>query len=308
MSLKLSSLEEMRTRLKNGNSVARRVVGMLNAAKSQREDFLNGTLSYADISTRMNALLSPIEDLGLTLFGSLLSDLEETVNNGSFTGNADFWALSGNWAYDTNNIVDSAGSTGLVVQPISSQERRLVEGVIYTITFTISNRTQGSVTMSLGGTAGSAKSTNGAKSDSIAAGSDGLVSLASDADFDGNIDNISVSSVYGDYNDFPFVYKQVVYPNDNTPIQYRVVSFNLVTSGVGAIVASPVSTLITPFAEFNEGDVVELLGADNSANDGSYIVDTVDVNGKALTFTTDIDAAATGQNITVTLVRRSNWP
>lgn len=72
------------------------------------------------------------------------------VTNGSFTGSASGWTLGANWAYGTNEVCHAGLGAGALEQTLTPW---LLPGITYSVTFTLSGRTAGSVDVSLGGSA-----------------------------------------------------------------------------------------------------------------------------------------------------------
>lgn len=79
------------------------------------------------------------------------------VSNGTFTGNATGWTAAAGWAYDTNNVAHSSNGTGTLAEDAFAA----VVGHTYTVTYTISSLTVGTVTPSLGGVTGTAVGADG---------------------------------------------------------------------------------------------------------------------------------------------------
>lgn len=110
--------------------------------------------------------------------GELLCDtdfqdgtLGDLVTNGDFEGSASGWTISaGEWIYDgTNDQIDYLSVTGTSTLSQTIAEG-LVEDECYTLHFTIGNWVSGSLTPSLGGTAGTAVNANGTYHQVITAG------------------------------------------------------------------------------------------------------------------------------------------
>lgn len=115
----------------------------------------------------------------------------EMVVNGSFTGNADFWTLGAGWAYGTNKVTHTSGTATLVPNPALT----VVASTMYQVTYTISGRTAGSVTVSIGGTNGTARSSNSTFTEIITSTNTNNLTLTPTTDFDGSIDDVSVRYV-----------------------------------------------------------------------------------------------------------------
>lgn len=99
---------------------------------------------------------------GSSVIGSFNTTLgTEKLTNGTFTGNANGWTLASGWAYNTNLVRKSGDGTGTLTQATTSMATPLIVGEVYSLTYTISNRTVGSVTPSCGGATLKTRSANG---------------------------------------------------------------------------------------------------------------------------------------------------
>lgn len=112
------------------------------------------------------------------------------VINGTFTGNADGWTLGSGWSYGTNKVTHAAAGGTATVTPTPALT--IVTSTLYEVTYTVSGVTAGSVTMQIGGTNGSARSTNGTFTEVITTVSTANLTFTPTTDFDGSIDDISV--------------------------------------------------------------------------------------------------------------------
>ena len=132
---------------------------------------------------------------GNTLIGTRGS---EKVANGDFSthapSNCNGWTLGADWACDiVSNEVDNTGAgTTTLEQNVSS-----VAGETYVVSFTVKNRTAGTVTPQVGGVSGSAVSSNTAASQLIVATGTGNLIFTPNAAFDGSIDDASVKKLTG---------------------------------------------------------------------------------------------------------------
>lgn len=108
--------------------------------------------------------------------------------NGTFTGASTGWTLNTGWAYRTNDIEHTAGNVLTAEQP----DLPVVSKCPYRITFTIANRSAGSVTVSLGGgTASAARSTDGVYEEVVTCGTTNrTLAITPTTDFDGRIDDV----------------------------------------------------------------------------------------------------------------------
>lgn len=87
-------------------------------------------------------LVSPLGNYVIGLDG-------ETLNNGAFTGGSTGWSLGGGWTYGSNKITHTPGVSSMAQQIFGSQVsgKEIVPGKQYQITFTVADRTAGSVTI-----------------------------------------------------------------------------------------------------------------------------------------------------------------
>ncbi len=76
----------------------------------------------------------------------------EMVTNGSFAGASTGWTLGAGWTYNANAVDRDGAGTATMTQATVIP----VAGGIYKVVYTISAYTDGTVTVSIGGTAGTA--------------------------------------------------------------------------------------------------------------------------------------------------------
>jgi hypothetical protein len=132
---------------------------------------------------------------GYELFCALPeADGTELVTNGAFAADTD-WTKDANWSISGGTATHSTGAADSISQSLS-----LTAGDGYLVEFDITGRTAGSVTATLGGTSGTARSANATDiQEVIVCGStDTDISFDATSDFDGSIDNVSVQGVDGD--------------------------------------------------------------------------------------------------------------
>lgn len=111
----------------------------------------------------------------------------EYVTNGTF-GSDTGWTKGAGWTI----AAGVATATGAISTALSQTAAiTLIEGFTYTITYTVT-RTAGTVTPSIGGTAGTARSTDATFTETIVAGSTQILAFTG-AGFSGTIDNVSVT-------------------------------------------------------------------------------------------------------------------
>jgi len=109
------------------------------------------------------------------------------ISNGTFTGAATSWTLGAGWAYDTNNVLHTAGSTAT-----ASQNFTAVSGRLYRLTFSLTGAA-GTVTPAIGAVTGTAAAAAAATYvQYIVAGASGSIALTftPHTDFDGTLDSV----------------------------------------------------------------------------------------------------------------------
>lgn len=117
----------------------------------------------------------------------------EFIKNKDFLGSAWGWTLGTGWAYGTNNVAKTTDGTGTLSYtdgwvPTASRT--------YRVTFTTSGISGGSITMSLGGTSGTARSTNATFSQNITTtNTDPLIFTPSATGVRVTIDDVSVTEI-----------------------------------------------------------------------------------------------------------------
>lgn len=121
----------------------------------------------------------------------------DSVTNGAFTGASTSWTLDTGWAYGTNKIDATTASTSLS-QLAADLAVALVPGVSYSLVFT-TTRTAGSVQASVGGTLGTSRSTAATFTETIVAGSTGILSFIGTG-FSGSIDTVTCTPLTGSGN------------------------------------------------------------------------------------------------------------
>lgn len=120
-----------------------------------------------------------------------------SISNGTFTGNATGWTLGSGWAYGTNNLAATAADATSAEQLAADQVAvpdKILSGIQYTVTFTVSGYSAGTVTPLLGTQAGTARSADGTYTENIIANGTTFALLGGTgaAAFTGVIDTVSV--------------------------------------------------------------------------------------------------------------------
>lgn len=113
----------------------------------------------------------------------------ELVQNGAFA-DASSWTTTGSMTIGGGN---ASGASGTVEQSIAN----LTPRVSAYVTFTTTNHTAGSVTVSLGGAAGTARTSSGTYAEELDTIDGGDLVLTVSGSFDGEIDNVSVKWLGG---------------------------------------------------------------------------------------------------------------
>ncbi len=117
----------------------------------------------------------------------VLASSANTITNGTFASDT-VWTKGAGWT-----IAGGVGvATGAISTAISETPAPLIVGASYTVTYTIT-RSAGSLTPSLGGTAGVARSAGGTYTETIVAGSSNTLLSFTGAGFTGTLDNVTVT-------------------------------------------------------------------------------------------------------------------
>ena len=126
----------------------------------------------------------------LILLESAAGTSDTLTTNGTFASDTG-WAKGTGWAIGSGKAdCDGTQTTTSDLE----QNQTLTAGVSYTLTYTISSYSAGTLTPRLGGTAGTARSADGTYTEIIVCGSgtDPKLEFRADADFVGKIDDVSV--------------------------------------------------------------------------------------------------------------------
>lgn len=119
----------------------------------------------------------------------------ERVTNGTFTGSASGWTVGAGWAYSSNTVVHSSNGTAAL-----SQNNLVSIGLMYELTYTISNWTVGSVTPSVGAVTLTARSANGTYTERFLASTTAQLAFTPTNTARFTIDGISVKQMTGGYS------------------------------------------------------------------------------------------------------------
>lgn len=126
----------------------------------------------------------------------------ELVTNGTFDTDTD-WTKGTGWTIASNIASSNASQSEDSDLEQTLAATTLVEGESYETSFTVSGRTVGNVTMVVGGTEGTDRSTNATHTQTIVAGSTQIIAIRADLNFDGNIDDVSIKRAVITYTATP---------------------------------------------------------------------------------------------------------
>lgn len=128
---------------------------------------------------------------GTTLTATSLTVGADHVTNGAFASDTS-WTKGTGWTIAAG-VASCSGAQTTTSLLSQTSAITLIPGVTYTTVYTVSSRSAGAVQIQLGGgTAGTARSANGTYTENVVCGSSQLIALSADADFTGNIDNVTV--------------------------------------------------------------------------------------------------------------------
>jgi len=168
----------------------------------------------------------------LTLSNAATADIAY-VTNGTFTGSATGWTLGSGWSYGSNAVSHTSGTATM-----TQTSMNVVIGGVYTVTYTISGMSAGTVTVSIGGAAGTARSTNGTYIQALTATTTGTLTFTPTTTFNGTIDDVYVGVTLS-FLPFTESPEFAVTPHDYTSatnlcLQSRTLATTWVSSGVTA--------------------------------------------------------------------------
>lgn len=115
------------------------------------------------------------------------SELADLATNGTFASDTS-WTKGTGWTISGNKANKAAGSA----TDLSQTPSKIIANQFYFLTFTVSNRTAGSITPKVGGTSATPRSSDATFTEYVQAGSDGTIKFSADATFDGSIDDVSI--------------------------------------------------------------------------------------------------------------------
>ncbi len=112
----------------------------------------------------------------------------EYCTNGNFTSSTG-WTTGAGWSIGAG-IATAAGAISTALT--RNAAFTLVAGIAYTTTYTVLTASAGSISLSIGGTAGTARTTAGTYTETIIAGATQVIALTG-AGFTGTIDNVTIN-------------------------------------------------------------------------------------------------------------------
>jgi hypothetical protein len=131
------------------------------------------------------------ENLGTDEKALFVFAIKEFTTNGTFASDTG-WTKGAGWTIAAG-VATATGAISTALEQTAGNT--LIEGREYSIKYTIT-RSAGSITLSLGGTAGAARSSSGTYSESIIAGSTQVISFGTSG-FTGTLDNVTITETAG---------------------------------------------------------------------------------------------------------------
>lgn len=167
------------------NGTYRNTAGVLNGVTLAQPGISNGKLSVLlDGASGLANLFS----VGITSHPQ-----NELVNNGGFDSDASWtkgigWTISGGVAAHAAGSASDLSISGVFLAGW---------GLNYTVTFTVTGQTAGSVTPKMGTKVLTTRTENGPYTESAVHAGTSVLTFSASADFDGSIDNVSVRTTSG---------------------------------------------------------------------------------------------------------------
>jgi len=159
---------------------------------------LGGTGANAvSVGIGTTAPIKTLEVSGDAIFADQSSLGTEKLTNGTFTGSATGWTVGSGWAYSANTVVKNADGTAALSQSSASMATPLVAGETYLLSYTLSNRTAGSVTPSVGGVTLATQISNATHKNTFVATSTADLAFTPSSTARFTIDNISLKKITG---------------------------------------------------------------------------------------------------------------
>lgn len=108
------------------------------------------------------------------------------------------WTLGSNWRVDDSDSGVADQSTPTASDISQALSPVMAAGRSYKVTYTIADRTAGTLTVKVGQTSGVVRSTNGTFTETVVAGSgDALLAFSASATWDGTLDDVSIIELDG---------------------------------------------------------------------------------------------------------------
>lgn len=125
----------------------------------------------------------------------MTGDSTDLVTNGAFATDTG-WTKGTGWTIGSGVATSDASQTGQsLIEQTPTGTNAVISGKAYRVTFTVTAYTAGNVRPKIGGTAGTNRASAATFTETIVAGSDGVIALDADADFSGSVDNLTVVPV-----------------------------------------------------------------------------------------------------------------
>jgi hypothetical protein len=136
-------------------------------------------------------------DADLVTDGNFNAVGSELLTNGGFTGSATGWTLGAGWAYGSNKITCTPGSSA----GFSQGGLSIASGKTYRVQVTVTGRTAGVIQAVIGGYVSQELSTNESFTLYITTSTSGSsLAFTNDTAFDGSVDTISLKEVAPDWD------------------------------------------------------------------------------------------------------------
>ncbi len=246
----------------------------------------------------------------------------QNTSNPLFTGSAADWTLGANWSYGSDKVTHSAGSDATLSQVVGDQQIPIISGGLYRVTMIIVDYSAGSIRMELGGGSGSGtfgdlnsiranlgdfQSADGNFVQHLYCFGGTSIIAQPTTDFAGAVTQIGIKQIRGvagaagqalaELGNMNWIYGEQVVIAPTEGYEFCIVD----VIGGNHLTASGSSI---PYAGFVAGDIVEIIGAGDSDNDGIREIDTVGGGGANLLFTTDLDGGDTSEDTTIRVILR----
>lgn len=128
--------------------------------------------------------------------GSAVTKQSTAVTNRGFSSGSTGWTITGTGlSIPGTTTADWSASNGVLSQTLPTP---IIQGTKYRVSYTVSNYSAGTITVSLGGTPGTARSANGTYTEDIVAGATDVLAFTG-AGFTGSIDNADVRFAANEY-------------------------------------------------------------------------------------------------------------